>query len=164
MKRDGPVSMRRKDGNQYFTFEVVPLTNQVLADMRPIKNEKVIAYASRQLKIHEKKLPQLHRSGNSELLVLALRCGEITYFGTRFTSLFWQALHKALGTRLDMSTAYRPETDSQSERTIQTLEDYVTTLSCWIFGKELGNRHLSITRHVGPDVGDAELNGPAIIH
>ncbi|GJR18148.1 putative reverse transcriptase domain-containing protein [Tanacetum coccineum] len=41
----------------------------------------------------------------------------------RFTSLFWKALHKALGTRLDMSTAYHPETDSQSERTIQTLED-----------------------------------------
>ncbi|GKD66296.1 putative reverse transcriptase domain-containing protein, partial [Tanacetum coccineum] len=35
----------------------------------------------------------------------------------RFTSLFWQALHKALGTRLDMSTAYHPETDGQSERT-----------------------------------------------
>nr|GFB69204.1 putative reverse transcriptase domain-containing protein [Tanacetum cinerariifolium] len=29
----------------------------------------------------------------------------------RFTSLFWQALHNALGTRLDMSTAYHPETD-----------------------------------------------------
>nr|GEV96085.1 putative RNA-directed DNA polymerase [Tanacetum cinerariifolium] len=29
----------------------------------------------------------------------------------RFTSLFWQALYKALGTRLDMSTAYHPETD-----------------------------------------------------
>nr|GFC25615.1 reverse transcriptase domain-containing protein [Tanacetum cinerariifolium] len=41
----------------------------------------------------------------------------------RFTSLFWQALHKALGTRLDMSTAYHPETDGQSERMIQTLED-----------------------------------------
>nr|GFC81649.1 reverse transcriptase domain-containing protein [Tanacetum cinerariifolium] len=41
----------------------------------------------------------------------------------RFTSLFWQALHKALGTRLDMSTAYHLETDSQSERTIQTLDD-----------------------------------------
>ncbi|GJR11755.1 putative reverse transcriptase domain-containing protein [Tanacetum coccineum] len=40
-----------------------------------------------------------------------------------FTSLFWQALHKALGTRLDLSTAYHPETNSQSERTIQTLED-----------------------------------------
>nr|GEV66608.1 putative reverse transcriptase domain-containing protein [Tanacetum cinerariifolium] len=43
----------------------------------------------------------------------------------RFTSLFWKALHKALGTRLDMSTAYHPETDGQSERTIQTLEDMV---------------------------------------
>nr|GEU69433.1 putative reverse transcriptase domain-containing protein [Tanacetum cinerariifolium] len=31
----------------------------------------------------------------------------------RFTPLFWQALHKALGTRLDMSTAYHPETDGQ---------------------------------------------------
>ncbi|GJT38403.1 putative reverse transcriptase domain-containing protein [Tanacetum coccineum] len=41
----------------------------------------------------------------------------------KFTSLFWQALNKALGTRLDMSTAYHPETDGQSKRTIQTLED-----------------------------------------
>ncbi|GKD85277.1 putative reverse transcriptase domain-containing protein [Tanacetum coccineum] len=41
----------------------------------------------------------------------------------RFTSHFWQTLQKALGTRLDMSTAYHPQTDGQSERTIQTLED-----------------------------------------
>ncbi|GKD79706.1 putative reverse transcriptase domain-containing protein [Tanacetum coccineum] len=41
----------------------------------------------------------------------------------RFTSLFWKARHKALETRLDMSTAYHPKTDGQSERTIQTLED-----------------------------------------
>nr|GEX36851.1 reverse transcriptase domain-containing protein [Tanacetum cinerariifolium] len=41
----------------------------------------------------------------------------------RFTSLFWKELHKALGTRLDMSTAYHPQTDGQSERMIQTLED-----------------------------------------
>ncbi|GKC31563.1 putative reverse transcriptase domain-containing protein [Tanacetum coccineum] len=41
----------------------------------------------------------------------------------RFASYLWQALHKALGTKLHMSTAYHPETDGQSERTIQTLED-----------------------------------------
>ncbi|GKD00282.1 putative reverse transcriptase domain-containing protein [Tanacetum coccineum] len=41
----------------------------------------------------------------------------------RFASHLWQALQKALGTKLHMSTTYRPETDGQSERTIQTLED-----------------------------------------
>ncbi|GKB37859.1 putative reverse transcriptase domain-containing protein [Tanacetum coccineum] len=41
----------------------------------------------------------------------------------RFTSHFWQSLQKALGTQLDMSTTYHPQTDGQSERTIQTLED-----------------------------------------
>nr|GEW95175.1 putative reverse transcriptase domain-containing protein [Tanacetum cinerariifolium] len=41
----------------------------------------------------------------------------------RFTSHFWKSLNRALGTRLDMSTAYHPETDGQSERTIKTLED-----------------------------------------
>nr|GFB40303.1 putative reverse transcriptase domain-containing protein [Tanacetum cinerariifolium] len=42
---------------------------------------------------------------------------------SKFMSLFWKALHKALGTRLDMSTAYHPQTDGQGERTIQTSED-----------------------------------------
>ncbi|GKC16036.1 putative reverse transcriptase domain-containing protein, partial [Tanacetum coccineum] len=42
---------------------------------------------------------------------------------SRFTSRFWQSMQEALGTRLDMSTAYHPQTDSQSECTIQTLED-----------------------------------------
>ncbi|GJY38460.1 putative reverse transcriptase domain-containing protein [Tanacetum coccineum] len=49
----------------------------------------------------------------------------------RFASNFWRSLQKALGTNLDMSTAYHPQTDGQSERTIQTLEDMracVTTL------------------------------------
>ncbi|GJT29009.1 putative reverse transcriptase domain-containing protein [Tanacetum coccineum] len=41
----------------------------------------------------------------------------------RFTSNFWKSFQKALGTDISMSTAYHPETDGQSERTIQTLED-----------------------------------------
>ncbi|GJT11561.1 putative reverse transcriptase domain-containing protein [Tanacetum coccineum] len=47
-----------------------------------------------------------------------------------FTSRFWQSLQKALGTRLDLSTAYHPKTNSQSECTIQTLEDMLR--SCTI--------------------------------
>lgn len=42
---------------------------------------------------------------------------------SRFTSNFWQMLQKSLGTHLEMSTAYHPQTDGQTERTIQTLED-----------------------------------------
>ncbi|XP_073121723.1 uncharacterized protein [Henckelia pumila] len=41
----------------------------------------------------------------------------------RFTSGFWRSLHHALGTRLDFSTTFHPQTDGQSERVIQTLED-----------------------------------------
>ncbi|GJS19999.1 putative reverse transcriptase domain-containing protein [Tanacetum coccineum] len=107
----------------------------------------------------------------------------------RFTSLFWQALHKALGTRLDMSTAYHPETDGQSERTIQTLEDILR--ACVLdFGKNW-DRHLPLVEfsynnsyHAGikaapfealygrkcrslvcwAEVEDAQLSGLAIIH
>nr|GEV68123.1 hypothetical protein [Tanacetum cinerariifolium] len=41
----------------------------------------------------------------------------------RFTSNFWRSFQKALGIYISMSTTYHPETDCQSERTIQTLED-----------------------------------------
>ncbi|KAA0041109.1 hypothetical protein E6C27_scaffold128G00120 [Cucumis melo var. makuwa] len=41
----------------------------------------------------------------------------------RFTSKFWPSLQKAMGTGLKFSTSFHPQTDGQSERTIQTLED-----------------------------------------
>ncbi|KAJ9560905.1 hypothetical protein OSB04_006065 [Centaurea solstitialis] len=41
----------------------------------------------------------------------------------RFTSRFWERFHSELGTKLHFSTAYHPQTDGQSEHTIQTLED-----------------------------------------
>ncbi|GJT04687.1 putative reverse transcriptase domain-containing protein [Tanacetum coccineum] len=53
---------------------------------------------------------------------------------SRFTSHFWQSLQKALGTQLDISITYHPQTDGQIERTIQTLEDMLH--ACMIdFGK-----------------------------
>ncbi|GKF62105.1 reverse transcriptase domain-containing protein, partial [Tanacetum coccineum] len=52
----------------------------------------------------------------------------------RFTSNFWKSFQKALGIDISMSTAYHPETNGQSERTIQTLEDMLR--ACLIdFGK-----------------------------
>jgi hypothetical protein len=36
---------------------------------------------------------------------------------------FWKSLHRAVGTQLDMSTTYHPQTDCQGASTIQTLED-----------------------------------------
>ncbi|GJW93272.1 putative reverse transcriptase domain-containing protein [Tanacetum coccineum] len=72
----------------------------------------------------------------------------ITDRDSRFTSHLWQSFQKALGTQLDMSTTYHPQTNCQSERTIQTLEDMLRV--CVIdFGKE---------------VGDSQLTGPEIIH
>ena len=47
----------------------------------------------------------------------------ISYGGTQFTSPVWQYMQKDLGTRIDLSTAFHPQTDGQSERTIQVLED-----------------------------------------
>ncbi|GJZ27244.1 putative reverse transcriptase domain-containing protein [Tanacetum coccineum] len=99
----------------------------------------------------------------------------------RFTSHFWKSLNKALGTRLDMSTAYHPETDGQSERTIQILEDMLR--ACVLdFGKGW-DRHLPLVEFsykaalfealygrkcrspiCWAEVGDSQLTGPEIIH
>ncbi|GKF29900.1 putative reverse transcriptase domain-containing protein [Tanacetum coccineum] len=58
----------------------------------------------------------------------------------RFASNFWRSLQNALGTSLDMCMAYHPQTNGQSERTIQTLEDMLR--AC---------------------VGEVQLTGPEIV-
>ncbi|GJS49622.1 putative reverse transcriptase domain-containing protein [Tanacetum coccineum] len=107
----------------------------------------------------------------------------------KFTSHFWKSLNKALGTRFDMSTAYHPETDGQSERTIQTLKDMLR--ACVLDFRKGWDRHLSLVEfscnnsyHTSikaapfealygrkcrspicwAEVGDSQLTSPEIIH
>ncbi|GKB57229.1 putative reverse transcriptase domain-containing protein [Tanacetum coccineum] len=54
----------------------------------------------------------------------------------------YRSFQKALGTRLDMSTAYHPQTDGQSERTIQILEDMLR--ACMIDFGNGWDRHLPL--------------------
>ncbi|GJX28473.1 putative reverse transcriptase domain-containing protein [Tanacetum coccineum] len=108
---------------------------------------------------------------------------------SHFTSRVWQSLHKALGTQLNLSTAYHPQTDVQSERTIQTLEDILR--ACVIDFGNGWDRHLPLVEfsynnsyHTSikaapfealygrkcrspvcwAEVGEAQLTGPEIIH
>nr|GEY83830.1 hypothetical protein [Tanacetum cinerariifolium] len=61
---------------------------------------------------------------------------------SHFTSRLWRSLQEALGTNLDMSTAYHPQKDGQSERTIQTLEDMLR--ACVIDFGSSWDRHLPL--------------------
>ncbi|GKC44789.1 putative reverse transcriptase domain-containing protein [Tanacetum coccineum] len=83
----------------------------------------------------------------------------------RFTSRFWQMMQKALGTRLDMSTAYHPQTDRQSERTIQTLEDmlrvYHSSIRCAPF--ETLYRRKCRSPILWAEIGDSGLIRPELV-
>ncbi|KAD4889427.1 hypothetical protein E3N88_21500 [Mikania micrantha] len=108
---------------------------------------------------------------------------------SRFTAHFWKSLHKALRTRLDMSTAYHPQMDGQSERTVQTLED--TLRSCVIDFGNSWETHLPLVEFsynnsyytsIGAapfealygrkcrsplcwaEVGESQLTGPELVH
>ncbi|GJY44912.1 reverse transcriptase domain-containing protein [Tanacetum coccineum] len=75
---------------------------------------------------------------------------------SRFTSRFWQSMQEALGTRLDMSMTYHPQTDGQSERTIQTLEDMLR--ACVLDFGGSWDVHLPLA-----EVGEGQLIGPELV-
>ncbi|GJX69949.1 putative reverse transcriptase domain-containing protein [Tanacetum coccineum] len=119
-----------------------------------MQNEKVIAYASRQLKIHEKnytthdlelgavteaRKPENFKAKDVGGMIRKAKL-ESRADGTLYNSNFWRSFQKALGTQLDMSTAYHPQTDRQSKRTIQTLEDMLR--ACVIDFRNGWDRHL----------------------
>nr|GEW43279.1 putative reverse transcriptase domain-containing protein [Tanacetum cinerariifolium] len=81
------------------------------------------------------------------LLIISYRYG-------RFTSHFWQTLQKALGTRLDMSTAYHPQIDGLSDRTIQTLKDMLRSS---LYGRKY---RLPV---LWAEIGESRLIGPELV-
>ncbi|GJR49713.1 putative reverse transcriptase domain-containing protein [Tanacetum coccineum] len=74
----------------------------------------------------------------------------------RFTTRCWQTVQNALGTRLDMSTAYHPQTDGQSERTIQTLEDMLRASP--VLWAEIGESSL-----IGPELVQETIDNVVLI-
>nr|GEU77949.1 transposon Ty3-G Gag-Pol polyprotein [Tanacetum cinerariifolium] len=99
-----------------------------------MKREKVIAYASRQVKVHKEN----YTTHDLELgaVVFALRSRYPFYVK------ILEIASESIGTNLDMSTAYHPQTDGQSERTIQTLEDMLCV--CLIDFESSWDRHLPL--------------------
>jgi hypothetical protein len=67
----------------------------------------------------------------------------------RFNARFWRSFQECVGTRLNISTAYHPQTDGQSEKTIQTLEDMLR--ACVMDFKESWKEHLPLIEFVYND-------------
>ncbi|GJR37469.1 putative reverse transcriptase domain-containing protein [Tanacetum coccineum] len=78
----------------------------------------------------------------------------------RFASNFWKSLQNALGINLDMSTAYHPQIDGQSKRTIQTLEDMLHACAA-PFEALYGRKCRSPV--CWTEVGEAQILGPELI-
>ena len=64
----------------------------------------------------------------------------------RFMAHFWKSFQKAMGTRLTMSTTFHSQTDGQSERTIQVLEDMLR--ACVLDHKGSWEKHLPLVEFV----------------
>ena len=62
--------------------------------------------------------------------------------GPQFTSIFWKLFQKGLGTQVNLSASFHPQTDGQTKRTIQTLEDMLR--ACVIDFKGSWDDHLPL--------------------
>ncbi|KAI3762661.1 hypothetical protein L1987_53101 [Smallanthus sonchifolius] len=77
---------------------------------------------------------------------------------TRFTSCFWKKFHEEMGTKLLISTAYHPQTDEQSERMIQTLEDMLR--ACIIYFGGSWDSHLPLVEFLYNNSYHASIGMP----
>ncbi|GJW01486.1 putative reverse transcriptase domain-containing protein [Tanacetum coccineum] len=87
---------------------------------------------------------------------------------SRFTSRFWQSMQEALGTRLDMSTTYHPQTDGQRSWDVHLLlvefsynNSYHASVRCAPFEALYGRKCRSPI--MWAEVGEGQLIGPELV-
>nr|GFA46032.1 reverse transcriptase domain-containing protein [Tanacetum cinerariifolium] len=106
--------------------------NVVVDALSRKEREKPLRVRSLVLTDHKKKTDSIEKLAELYLKEIVSRHGvPVSVISDRdslFTSRFWVSLQKALGTQLDLSTAYHPKTNRQSKRTIQMLEDMLQAL------------------------------------
>ncbi|WVZ75795.1 hypothetical protein U9M48_023826 [Paspalum notatum var. saurae] len=81
--------------------------------------------------------------------------------GSQFTSRFWEQLHDSLDTKLRFSTTYHPQTDVQTERTNQILEDMLRAMKKSPFEALYGRR--CRTPLFWNQTGEKQVFGPDLI-
>nr|GEX93502.1 hypothetical protein [Tanacetum cinerariifolium] len=108
------------------------------------------------------KLPR-SKSGHDAIWVIVDRLTKSAHFlaireDFNMEKLARLYIDKVLGTRLDLSTAYHPQTDGQSERIIQTLKDM---LRCAPFKALYGRKCMSPV--IWAEIGKGSLIGPKLV-
>ncbi|WMV59461.1 hypothetical protein MTR67_052846 [Solanum verrucosum] len=66
--------------------------------------------------------------------------------GAQFTAQFWKSFKKGLGSKVNLSTAFHPQTDGQAERTIQTLKDMLRACVIHFKGPDLVHQAMKKVR------------------
>ena len=97
---------------------------------------KMIDSVNKLAKIYINKVVQLH----DVLLSIVLD------WDPRFTSRLWPSIQRALGTRLDMSIVFHPQTDGKSKRVIQVLEDLLR--ACVLEFRGNWEKHITLVKFI----------------
>ncbi|GJU12795.1 reverse transcriptase domain-containing protein [Tanacetum coccineum] len=165
---------QRSDGTLYYLDRIwVPLKGEVKAEhQRPsglLQHDTIWVIVDRLTKSahflpmrEDYKMDRLARLHLNEIVARhGVSISIISDRNSRFTSRFWQTMKEALENRLDMSTAYHPQTDGQSEHTFLTLEDMLRAVRCAPFEALYGRKCRSPI--MWDEVGEGQLIGPELV-
>ncbi|GKD43348.1 putative reverse transcriptase domain-containing protein [Tanacetum coccineum] len=144
-------------------YSIHPGSNKMYQDMKklywwPNMKASIATYVSKCLTCA--KVKAKHQSPSGLLVQPKIPQWKWDNIMMDFITKLPKSLQKALGTNLDMSTAYHPQTDGQSERTIQTLEDMLSACAA-PFEALYGRKCRSPV--CWAEVGEVQLTGPEIV-